>query len=62
MGIYKNGGWANYCRVPASIVYKLSNEVPLAYGVFIEPMSCILSGWKQLDKVKPDANMLCWNY
>ncbi|PSN51331.1 hypothetical protein C0J52_15719 [Blattella germanica] len=29
VGMYRNGGWAQYCRVPAAQVYKLPSNIPL---------------------------------
>ena len=58
IGIYKNGGWSNYCRVPSHLVYILPVQIPLKNGIFVEPMSCILRGWKQIDGLDQNANIL----
>ena len=58
IGIFKNGGWANYCRISSSLVYKLSVNFPLRNGIFVEPISCILRGWHQLNGVKQSKNIL----
>ena len=58
VGIGKNGGWANYCKVPEVLVHKIPVTMPLQKGVFIEPFSCILRGWSNLGIIKNDGKIL----
>ena len=58
VGIWKNGGWANYCRVASSLVYKVPESISLDKAVLIEPFSCIARGWVNLGTVKPNAKVL----
>ena len=58
IGVFKNGGWSNYCRVASQLVYRLPHQIPFKNGIFVEPMSCILRGWKQIDGVDQDENIL----
>ncbi|KAJ9582181.1 hypothetical protein L9F63_003468, partial [Diploptera punctata] len=50
VGIFRNGGWAQYCKVPAEQVYKLPSNIPLEQAVLTEPLSCIAHG---LDRISP---------
>ena len=58
IGIWKNGGWANYCRVTSSLVYKVPDSISMQTAVFTEPMSCIARGWVNLGEMKSDINIL----
>lgn len=58
VGIWKNGGWANYCRVDSSLVHILPDSVPFDRAVLIEPFSCIARGWENLGTIKPTAKVL----
>ena len=58
VGIWKNGGCANYCRVSSSLVFKVPEYVPMSKAALIEPLSCIARGWQNLGTIKPNANVL----
>lgn len=58
IGVFRNGGWANYCRVPAYLVYKIPDGLSLKTAVFVEPMSCVQRGWKRLDGIKQGSKIL----
>jgi len=58
IGVWKNGGWANYCRVPENLVYHLPHQIPFRNGIFIEPISCVLRGWNQIEFVSQQARIL----
>ncbi|XP_069685586.1 uncharacterized protein [Periplaneta americana] len=45
VGIYRHGGWAQFCKVPAEQVHKLPPNIPLERAVLTEPLSCIAHGW-----------------
>lgn len=49
IGVKTNGGWAEYCVAPRSLVYKLPASVPLDGGALSEPYSCVLRGWKMME-------------
>lgn len=38
-GIDQDGGFADYCVVPAQSVYHLSDSVPLVHGALVEPLA-----------------------
>ncbi|KAJ1520739.1 hypothetical protein ONE63_003834 [Megalurothrips usitatus] len=52
VGIMQDGGWARFCKVPASVVYRLPDRLSLRVGALAEPMSCLSHGW---DRVLPVA-------
>lgn len=33
IGIFTNGGWAQFCKVPAKQVYRVPDEMPLQRGM-----------------------------
>ena len=58
IGICKNGGWADYCEVPAVHLNKLPDSMPLDKAALCEPFSCIVRGWENLGIVPDDAQVL----
>ena len=48
IGVFQNGAMAEYCKAPASHVYKLPDNIPLILGALTEPVSCITHGWQRL--------------
>ncbi len=58
IGIFKNGGWAEYCAVPENQVYKLPENVSLVSGALTEPLSCIVHGWNRCQSVSSDSSIL----
>ena len=44
LGVNKNGGFAEYSIVPETQVYRMPDNIPLEWGVFIEPLSCVVHG------------------
>lgn len=39
-----NGGFAEYSIVPEAQIYRLPDNVPMEWGVFAEPLSCVVHG------------------
>jgi threonine dehydrogenase-like Zn-dependent dehydrogenase len=39
-GIFQNGGFAKYCVIPRSAVFKLPDDINLTAAALIEPLSC----------------------
>lgn len=58
IGIKRNGGWAQFCRLNAKNVIPLPHQVTFEQALFTEPLSCILHGWKQLGSVPDDVEIL----
>jgi 2-desacetyl-2-hydroxyethyl bacteriochlorophyllide A dehydrogenase len=44
IGVNRNGGFAEYCVVPAEQAYPLPDGLPLESGAFVEPLACCLHG------------------
>ncbi|MDD3925887.1 MAG: zinc-dependent alcohol dehydrogenase family protein [bacterium] len=44
LGVDIDGGFAQYCRVPVSQVYKLPGQMDIEEGAMVEPVSCCLHG------------------
>ncbi len=58
VGIFRNGGWAEYCAVPAALVHPLTTGIDLAWAALAEPVSCILHGWDRIQPVLPQQRIL----
>lgn len=58
VGIFKNGGWAAFCKVPAEQVFRLPANVSLQVGALCEPMSCLSHGWDRLQPVAMGSRIL----
>ena len=58
IGIQRNGGWAQYCVVPAFCAVAVPQPLAVAQCVIVEPMSCIVNGWDRMEMPAPDANVL----
>lgn len=43
LGIFLNGGFAEYCAAPARALYKISPRVRPESAVLIEPLACVVS-------------------
>ena len=50
IGIHRNGGFAPYLVAPAEQVYKVPDDFDMAYLSLVEPLSCIVHGWRLLSK------------
>jgi 2-desacetyl-2-hydroxyethyl bacteriochlorophyllide A dehydrogenase len=44
VGVTQDGGFAEYCRVPASQLYKLNRDVSYEAAALAEPLACCLHG------------------
>ncbi|OQX56800.1 alcohol dehydrogenase [candidate division KSB1 bacterium] len=44
IGVNLDGGFAEYCLVPATQVYQISDSFPHQWGALAEPISCALRG------------------
>ena len=58
VGIWRNGGWAQFCRVPSCLVHKIAENLSFSKAALIEPYSCICRGFDQLGEIDPEANIL----
>lgn len=49
IGTTVNGGFAEYCCVPASQIYKVGNSLPFEAAAMAEPVSCCIHGIDMCD-------------
>ncbi|WP_234032797.1 zinc-dependent alcohol dehydrogenase family protein [Paenibacillus faecalis] len=49
VGVTRDGGMAELCVVPAANCYKLPDHVSLMEGAMVEPLGCVLHGFKKLE-------------
>ena len=50
IGIVRNGGFAPYMVAPAEQVYKVADDFDMQYLSLVEPLSCIVHGWRILSR------------
>jgi 2-desacetyl-2-hydroxyethyl bacteriochlorophyllide A dehydrogenase len=55
LGIARNGGFAEYCAVPAAYVYPLPVSLALEGAALVEPLACALRGLEQASIEPGDA-------
>lgn len=58
VGIYRHGGWAQYCLVPEAQVHKLPHKISLQQGALCEPLSCLAHGWDRLSPMHVGQKIL----
>ncbi|KAG8222398.1 hypothetical protein J437_LFUL003019 [Ladona fulva] len=58
IGIFRDGGWAEYCIAPACQVFKLPSNISLQTAAMCEPLSCISHGWERLGSVPSYARFI----
>lgn len=51
IGIYKDGGWAEYVLVPEKQVHKLTENISLEHAALTEPISCLSHGWDLISPI-----------
>ncbi|XP_046989678.1 D-arabinitol dehydrogenase 1-like [Schistocerca americana] len=58
VGCFRDGGWANYCVIPAVQVHKLTDDISLQQGTLVEPLSCICHGWDRIQPIRVASRIL----
>ncbi|GJQ78947.1 hypothetical protein Trydic_g10254, partial [Trypoxylus dichotomus] len=58
LGIFRNGGWAEYCLVPDYQVMKLPDSITLAQAALCEPLSCLAHSWDKIAPIPVGKNIL----
>jgi len=58
IGIFKDGGWADYVVCPESQVHKLPETISLEQAALCEPLSCLSHGWDLASPIKVGKNIL----
>jgi threonine dehydrogenase-like Zn-dependent dehydrogenase len=53
-GIFQNGGFAKYCVVPRSVLFKLPENIDLTAAALVEPLSCAIHCHNLADVKEPD--------
>lgn len=51
IGIFFDGGWAQYCKVSSKQVYKLPSNITLKQAVLLEPLSCVYYGYSRISPI-----------
>lgn len=57
VGVTRNGGMEEYCSVPEANCYHLPDTMSYEQGAMVEPLSCVLHGFKQLS-LRPNDRVL----
>lgn len=50
LGVFLDGGFAQYCVAPQSCLYKVSPDTPAETAVHLDPVGCVLTS---IDKLQP---------
>lgn len=58
VGIWKDGGWAQYCKLAAEQVHKVPHHITLEQAVLAEPLSCISHGWDRIAPIPVGSRIL----
>ena len=57
IGLSRDGGFQEYCVIPASAAYKFPETINFQTAAFFEPLSCVLHGLER-SKLKPGESVL----
>ena len=49
LGVFLNGGFAQYCVAPQSCLYKVAPEIPARIAVHLDPAGCVLTSISKLN-------------
>ena len=44
LGVTQDGGFAEYCRMPASQCFKVNEDIPFIEAAMAEPLACVIHG------------------
>ncbi|XP_069684513.1 uncharacterized protein [Periplaneta americana] len=58
VGIWSDGGWAQYCKVPCDQVHKLPDSITLEQAALTEPLSCVSHGWDRICPIAVGSKIL----
>nr|CAI5861993.1 unnamed protein product [Callosobruchus analis] len=58
VGIYRDGGWANYALVPVNQVHKIPDKITLEQAALTEPISCLAHGWDIISPITVGSKIL----
>jgi L-iditol 2-dehydrogenase len=57
VGVTRDGGMGEYCVAPAANCYHLPDTMSYAEGAMVEPLGCVLHGFKKID-IRPIHTVL----
>jgi threonine dehydrogenase-like Zn-dependent dehydrogenase len=57
LGENRDGGTAEFCRVPTNRAYKLPDELPFDRAVLAEPLGCVLNGTRK-SQIHPGESLV----
>ncbi|QGQ94602.1 theronine dehydrogenase [Paenibacillus psychroresistens] len=57
VGVTRDGGMSEFCVAPAANCYKIPDTMSYAEGALIEPLGCVLHGFKKLD-IRANSSVL----
>nr|CAD7613936.1 unnamed protein product [Timema genevievae] len=58
IGMWLDGGWAEFCAVPADQIFKLAENITLKQAALVEPLSCVAHGWDRILPIPIGSNIL----
>lgn len=58
IGIRRNGGWVQYCRLLVKNVVSLFYQLLFEFGLLLESMLCVIYGWNFLQSIFFDLEIL----
>ena len=58
VGIWRNGGWSQYCRVFSETIHHVPPQITLRQAALCEPYSCIAHGFDLLTPLATSSNVL----
>nr|CAD7451690.1 unnamed protein product [Timema bartmani] len=56
--MWLDGGWAEFCAVPADQIFKLPENITLKQAALVEPLSCVAHGWDCILPIPIGSNIL----
>lgn len=58
LGIFIDGGFAEYNLAPAKQLYRLPSDLPLERAIFFEPLTCVMHGLQTLKPMTQDRVLI----
>jgi len=58
LGVFQNGGYAEYCLVPEDVCFKLPNEIDDILGTQVETLGTVLNGMNVVDMQPSDSVLI----
>ncbi|XP_075214997.1 putative zinc-type alcohol dehydrogenase-like protein YdjJ [Lycorma delicatula] len=58
VGVFRDGGWAQFCKVPSVQVYRLPPNVSFKQAALLEPLSCVYHGYSRICPIHYSSKIL----